>query len=94
MVATIYDSQKRNAKSCHPGGDYGHTIRNWMSFDSPANLSQCFVAINPAFFAPGFEDRMSDLMGYCRNMEPVSANPRDLCASKFQYVGYVILILS
>jgi hypothetical protein len=30
------------------------------------------VAINPQFFAPGFEDRMSSLMDYLRNMEPVS----------------------
>lgn len=58
----------------HTGGDYSHNIRDWKTFDRPANLSHCFVAINPGLFASGFEDRMSDLMGYCRSMEPVSAN--------------------
>lgn len=42
-----------------------------MQTDREADLGQCFVAIDPTFFAPGFEDRMSDLMGYCRDMEPV-----------------------
>jgi len=40
--------------------------------DRPADLGQCFVAINPQCFAPGFEDRMSSLMDYLRNMQPVS----------------------
>ncbi|XP_050726444.1 uncharacterized oxidoreductase YjmC-like isoform X1 [Eriocheir sinensis] len=62
------------------GGDYAHTIRNRTNFDTPANRSQCFVAINPAFFAPGFEDRMNDLMGYCRNMEPADPSKPVLVA--------------
>lgn len=33
---------------------------------------QCFVAINPENFAPGFNDRMSDLLSIHRGMEPVS----------------------
>ena len=33
---------------------------------------QCFVAINPENFAPGFADRMSDLLSIQRNMEAVS----------------------
>lgn len=33
---------------------------------------QCFVAINPENFAPGFSDRMSDLLSIHRGMEPVS----------------------
>ena len=43
-----------------------------MKTDRPANLGQCFVAIDPSFFAPGFEDRMSDMMNHCRNMDAVS----------------------
>lgn len=74
------------------GGDYAHTIRDWTIFDGPANLSHCFVAINPAFFAPGFEDRMSDLMGYCRNMEPVSTD-LNLYTLRSQYQGSMILML-
>lgn len=33
---------------------------------------QCFVAINPENFAPGFSDRMSDLLSIHRNLNPVS----------------------
>ncbi|XP_042209707.1 uncharacterized oxidoreductase YjmC-like isoform X2 [Homarus americanus] len=52
------------------GGQYGPNVRRWMQTDREADLGQCFVAIDPSFFAPGFEDRMSDLMGHCRDMEP------------------------
>ncbi|MPC41115.1 putative oxidoreductase YjmC [Portunus trituberculatus] len=52
------------------GADYAHKIRDWKIFDRPANLSHCFIAINPALYAPGFEDRMSDLIDSCRSMEP------------------------
>jgi LDH2 family malate/lactate/ureidoglycolate dehydrogenase len=50
--------------------------------DRPADLGQCFVAIDPQFFAPGFEDRMSALMVHLRGMQPVShctsaLQPRD-----------------
>ena len=43
-----------------------------MTTDREANLGQCFVAIDPSFFASGFTDRMGDLMDHCRNLEPVS----------------------
>lgn len=43
-----------------------------MSTAAEADLGQGFVAIDPSFFAPGFTDRMSDLMSHCRQMEPVS----------------------
>ena len=32
---------------------------------------QCFVAIDPNAFEDGFAERMSELMSYCRNLEPV-----------------------
>lgn len=34
---------------------------------------QCFIAIDPNAFSDGFSDRMSELMDYCRKLEPVSA---------------------
>nr|CAD7395862.1 unnamed protein product [Timema cristinae] len=34
------------------------------------NLGQCFIAVDPECFAPGFQGRMSDLLGYLRGMEP------------------------
>jgi len=33
---------------------------------------QCFIAVDPEAFAPGFSDRLDDLMNTCRQMEPVS----------------------
>ena len=39
---------------------------------------QCFMAVNPEMFAPGFGDRSSDLLSHLRNLEPVSeANSQD-----------------
>ena len=35
---------------------------------------QCFVAIDPNAFEDGFTERMSELMSYCRNLEPVRNN--------------------
>uniref|UniRef100_A0A023GMG3 Malate dehydrogenase n=1 Tax=Amblyomma triste TaxID=251400 RepID=A0A023GMG3_AMBTT len=52
------------------GAHYGSNIRSWLNVTDPADLGQCFVAINPAAFAPGFEDRMQDLMNMARSQEP------------------------
>ncbi|XP_046661703.1 uncharacterized oxidoreductase YjmC-like [Homalodisca vitripennis] len=52
------------------GSDFGPNIRKWMDGTRPANLGQCFVAINPACFAPGFEQRMSDMNNILRHLEP------------------------
>ncbi|XP_064617592.1 uncharacterized oxidoreductase YjmC-like isoform X2 [Liolophura sinensis] len=40
----------------------------------------CFVAIDPDAFAPGFVDRMSDLMGICRSLEPIDGETEVLVA--------------
>ena len=32
----------------------------------------CFVAIDPNAFEEGFTDRMSELMSFCRNLDPVN----------------------
>ena len=37
----------------------------------PLKQGQCFVAINPSAFAPGFEDRLQVLMDNFRNLQPV-----------------------
>ncbi|XP_065184547.1 uncharacterized oxidoreductase YjmC-like [Sycon ciliatum] len=53
------------------GSHYGTGIRKWIGqHDVPANLGQCFIAVDPNCFAPGFADRMQALMSYCRDMEP------------------------
>lgn len=54
------------------GAHYGNNIRSWLNVKDPADLGQCFVAINPAAFAPGFEDRMQDLMNIARSQEPAT----------------------
>nr|CAD7442096.1 unnamed protein product [Timema bartmani] len=54
------------------GSLYGPNVRRWMQTTSgdSVNLGQCFIAIDPECFAPGFQGRMSDLLGYLRGMEP------------------------
>ncbi|KAK6165799.1 hypothetical protein SNE40_022644 [Patella caerulea] len=59
------------------GANFGSNIRHWSSHSEISNLGQCFVALDPSVFAPGFTDRMSDLMDHCRNLQPAegSAGP-------------------
>ncbi|RXM96824.1 Interferon-induced transmembrane protein 5 [Acipenser ruthenus] len=52
------------------GSQYSKHIRTWKVTDRVANLGQCFVAINPENFTPGFKDRMSDLLTLHRDLEP------------------------
>ncbi|KAG7253624.1 hypothetical protein CRUP_008813, partial [Coryphaenoides rupestris] len=53
------------------GAQYSKHVRTWKVTDRVANLGQCFVAVNPENFAPGFTDRMSDLLDIQRSLEPV-----------------------
>lgn len=62
------------------GGKYGPNVRKWMHSTEEANLGQCFVAVDPSCFAPGFEDRLSDLMKSLRNLEPVDPSKPVLVA--------------
>jgi len=62
------------------GAAVGPDIRKWMAGDREANLGQCFVAVNPAVFAPGFEDRMQSLMDHCRNLQPAEGETAVLVA--------------
>ncbi|KHJ48592.1 malate/L-lactate dehydrogenase [Trichuris suis] len=48
------------------GANYGKHIRRWKDSTKVANLGQCFVAIDPNAFAPGFPERMQDLMNDLR----------------------------
>lgn len=52
------------------GANFGSNIRKWGATDCAANLGQCFVAINPECFAPGFKDRVSQLNDMLRSLEP------------------------
>ncbi|CAL8099689.1 unnamed protein product [Calicophoron daubneyi] len=50
---------------------YGPGVRKWMITTHPANLGQCFAAIDPQAFAPGFHKRMSDFMKTLRGLPRV-----------------------
>ncbi|XP_075998283.1 putative oxidoreductase YjmC isoform X2 [Genypterus blacodes] len=52
------------------GAEYSRNVRRWKVTDRVANLGQCFVAINPENFAPGFQDRMADLLSIQRGLDP------------------------
>lgn len=62
------------------GASYGPHVRKWKESHLVANLGQCFVAIDPNAFEEGFTDRMSELMGYCRSLEPASEETEVLVA--------------
>ncbi|XP_067649113.1 uncharacterized oxidoreductase YjmC-like [Haliotis asinina] len=62
------------------GSDFGPFIRHWSSHSKQANLGQCFVAIDPGSFAPGCEDRLSQLMDHCRGLQPAEGETEVLVA--------------
>ncbi|XP_063220874.1 uncharacterized oxidoreductase YjmC-like isoform X2 [Bacillus rossius redtenbacheri] len=53
------------------GALYGQHVRTWKTTGSAtvADLGHCFVAVDPGCFAPGFQDRMSDMLQHLRGME-------------------------
>lgn len=56
------------------GANFSTKVRKWthMGADSEADLGQCFVAIDPESFAPGFSDRLSEMNQILRGMPTVS----------------------
>lgn len=74
----------QNGQNELKGATYGPNIRRWMDTTRQADLGQCFIAVDPDCFAPGFQTRMSDLMSHLRHMEPViSTNPRQVFSPVF-----------
>lgn len=61
------------------GANFATKIRKWTldGGDEPAGLGQVFIAIDPKFFAPGFEDRLSEQNEILRNLLPVIINGRN-----------------
>ncbi|XP_059079799.1 uncharacterized oxidoreductase YjmC-like [Tigriopus californicus] len=53
------------------GSQYGPKIRKWTDHNVPANLGQCFIAVNLDEFAPGVTERVQNLMDHLRQMTPV-----------------------
>ncbi|KAK3770939.1 hypothetical protein RRG08_032873 [Elysia crispata] len=62
------------------GSRFGQNIRHWACHDAEANLGQCFVAINPEMFAPGFEGRLSELIHHCKDQQPAEGEREILVA--------------
>lgn len=56
------------------GSAFGPHVRRWGSFEQTADLAHCFIALDPACFAPGFEGRLSELLDGLRAMAPVDEN--------------------
>lgn len=56
------------------GANYSKKIRKWSTTGSydEANLAQCFIALDPECFAPGFSHRLSEMHTILRNLTPVS----------------------
>ncbi|XP_013193493.2 (2R)-3-sulfolactate dehydrogenase (NADP(+)) [Amyelois transitella] len=55
------------------GANASHQVRSWSldSNEGSPNLGQCFAAINPDCFAPGFAERVAHCLKAYRNLEPV-----------------------
>ncbi|XP_077293118.1 putative oxidoreductase YjmC [Arctopsyche grandis] len=62
------------------GSLYGQKVRQWAHTGQggAANLGQCFIAMDPSNFAPGFDARMSDLLGQLRGLEATDPNNKVL----------------
>lgn len=57
------------------GAHYSKHIRNWDRDGwkkGPANLGQVFIAVDPNCFAPGFEERLTDMNSILRHLPPVT----------------------
>ncbi|XP_067935442.1 uncharacterized oxidoreductase YjmC-like isoform X2 [Watersipora subatra] len=62
------------------GASYAKNVRTWTETDGFANLGQCFIALDPEVFAPGFKDRLSDLMKSYRDLQPADGENEVLVA--------------
>ncbi|EPB66794.1 malate/L-lactate dehydrogenase [Ancylostoma ceylanicum] len=60
------------------GAHWGPHIRKWMSATTEADLGQCFIAVDPEAFAPGFHERMQEFINTMRNLPAVRADFREL----------------
>ncbi|XGW12384.1 hypothetical protein V3C99_013243, partial [Haemonchus contortus] len=60
------------------GAHWGPNIRKWMSAEVDADLGQCFIAIDPEAFAPGFGGRLQEFMNTMRNLPSVSPDEKVL----------------
>lgn len=69
------------------GSKFGPYIQRWISRDTPSNLGQCYIAVNPKCFAPGFEVRMSTLLDFIRKLPPIDHNKPVLIPGDWERVN-------
>nr|CAD2202260.1 unnamed protein product [Meloidogyne enterolobii] len=54
------------------GSSFGKNVRLWGQSHKAADNGQCFVAIDPECFAPGFAPRLQQFLDQTRNLKPIS----------------------
>ncbi|CAJ0606440.1 unnamed protein product [Cylicocyclus nassatus] len=62
------------------GAHWGPNIRRWMDATRDADLGQCFVAIDPEGFAPGFHERLQEFINALRGLPPADEDLKVLVA--------------
>ena len=55
------------------GSNFGPFIGRRSSRTYPANIGHCFIVLNPACFAPGFESRLTDIIRNLRQLPPIAS---------------------
>ncbi|KAK5966509.1 L-sulfolactate dehydrogenase, partial [Trichostrongylus colubriformis] len=60
------------------GAHWGPNIRKWMTAEEDADLGQCFIAVDPEAFAPGFSKRMQEFMNTMRDLPSVDPTEKVL----------------
>ncbi|CAK8696629.1 unnamed protein product [Clavelina lepadiformis] len=55
------------------GATYGANVRKWGTTERIADLGQCFIAVDPNVFCPGFNGRLQDYLSLQRDLEPADS---------------------
>lgn len=77
------------------GAHWGPHVRKWMATTTVADLGQCFIAIDPEAFAPGFDSRLQEFMDTMRGLKPrtgsdavlIAGDPEDTHTKLVQDLG-------
>lgn len=62
------------------GTPAGKECRQWRESHNPANLAQCFVAVDPECFAGNFTSRLQHFLDQNRQLKPVDSEEPVLVA--------------
>lgn len=56
------------------GDTWGPNIRQWPNTEGKADLSHCFLVLDPTVCGQGFQTRIQEMLQTSRNLEPVCAS--------------------